>query len=252
MLVKRYEPPGIDTPINTAGKPVMSICAFRDHPKFFKGQLFENFELVWGRNFFCNLIYLHTGQTSVIKSRAQTIINNLASLHVSEIVLFHDECYAFTTKYVPQLGIKVPFKSIHLFEYLLDYLKKNPTKIRKLGLKAAYQRSCSNRFNPEVDHFIDEIFPLIGVERVAREYDRLNALCCTAPQEQFGRSDLAKANLKKNIEDALQSGAELFVCICPMCFDTLKRPIRNAGMKRIFISDLCRVALGELTLDEVK
>lgn len=250
IIIDQLAPPGMKEPIDSEGKMVMSVCIFSDRAAFYKGQLFEDLKTIGGRNFFCNLVYLHTGQESVTRSRAQTIIDNLASLNAPEIVFFHDECYAFTTKYAPGIGIEIPFKSIHLYEYLLNYLKQNKNKIKKLGLRIAFQRSCSNRFNPEVDQFVDEIFDLIGVERVAREYDRQNALCCTAPQGQLGKPELAKENMKKNIDDAVNYGAEAVVCMCPMCYETLKRPIKKAGLKRIFISDLCRLALGELTLDD--
>jgi Fe-S oxidoreductase len=65
---------------------------------------------------------------------------------------------------------KVIFKPIHLFEYLYNYLKDHESQIKKLNLKIAYQRPCSNRFIPEVDQWVDKICDLIGVERVA---DRL-------------------------------------------------------------------------------
>ncbi len=252
MIADQLKPPGLKGPIDTEGKMVMSICVFADHPKFYEGQLFKDLKLISGRNFFCNLLYLHTGQESVIKQRAQTIIDNLASLNVPEIIFFHDECYAFTTKYAPGLGINVPFNSIHLYEYLYGYLKHNKDKIKKLGLKIALQRSCSNRFNPEVDHFVDDICELIGVERVAREYDRENALCCTAPQGQLGKGDMAKENIKRNMDDAVKHGAQAMVTMCPMCYDTLKRPIRKAGMKKLFIHELVRLALGELDFETLK
>ena len=252
FIEKQFEPSELKEPIEPAEKKVMSICVFADHPKFFKGQLFDDLTLLKGRNFFCNLLYLHTGQESVIRRRTQTIIDNLASIEVPEIIFFHDECYAFITKYAPSIGVQVPFNAIHIYEYLLTYLRNNQSKIEKVGLKVAFQRSCSNRFNPEVNHFVDEIFDLIGIERVAREYDGMSALCCTAPQGLLGAPDLAKENIKRNMEDAINHGAEAVVLMCPMCFDTLRRPIRKHGLKRIYITDLCRVALGEINLDNLK
>ena len=125
-------------------------------------------------------------------------------------------------------------------------------KIKKLGLKIALQRSCSNRYNPEVDHFVDDICELIGVERVAREFDRENALCCTAPQGQLGKPDMAKKNMQRNVDDAVKHGAQAMVTMCPMCYDTLKRPIKKAGMKKLFIHELARLALGELDFETLK
>ncbi|GAH02876.1 unnamed protein product, partial [marine sediment metagenome] len=114
---------------------------------------------------------------SVVKERAPLIINNFKRHGVKELICWHDECYGFFVSYCPRNGIEVPFKAIHLFEYLYNYLKDHESEINKLNMKIAYLRNCSNRFIPETDQWVDKICELIGVERVARKYDRKNALC---------------------------------------------------------------------------
>jgi len=47
-----------------------------------------------------------------------------------------------------------------------------------VGKKIAYQRPCGSRYTPAKEQMLDELFELIGVERVVREYDREKALCC--------------------------------------------------------------------------
>ena len=64
--------------------------------------------------------------------------------------------------------------------------------ITKLNLKAAYQRNCSNRYVPETDEILDNICKLIGVERVARKFDRENGICCASPFAQRGHKKLAR------------------------------------------------------------
>ncbi len=92
MLEKQYEPYTSDKQVEIKG-PLLSQCAFmKTHAPFFEGQLFQGLTLVGGRNFFCNLIYLHTGQISVSKKRAQTIVDNVAKLGAKEVICFHDEC----------------------------------------------------------------------------------------------------------------------------------------------------------------
>ncbi len=41
------------------------------------------------------------------------------------------------------------------------------------------------------------------------------------------------------------------VYLCPMCFRTLSKKAKDAGMSNYMISDICRLALGE-TLPEDK
>ena len=46
---------------------------------------------------------------------------------------------------VKDYGITVPFKYMHLFEYLRNCLRDHKGSITKLGRKVAYQRPCASR-----------------------------------------------------------------------------------------------------------
>ncbi len=261
MLEKQYEPYTSDKQVELKG-PLLSQCAFlKTNAPFFEGQLFKGLTLVGGRNFFCNLVYLHTGQISLSKKRAQTIVDNVAKFGAKEVICFHDECYLLYAKYAPAFGVKVPFRPVHIFEYLVKYLKTHPKAVHSLNLKVAYQRSCSSRLTPEKDHYLDELFAVLGVERVKRTYDYANALCCQAPATQIsGAADPTKIPrdmiLKKkkagkerqgqNIQDAVQAGATAMVFVCPMCHETLKGICEKNNLRPIFITELCRMALGEI------
>ena len=97
---------------------------------------------------------------------------------------------------------------------------------------------------PEYDDFLDEIFELVGVERPTREYERLNAVCCTAPLIYVNR-ELAVDVQKKNFEDAIACGVDAIITSCPLCQRVLTRPGLQFNLPNIFITDLCRIALGE-------
>jgi hypothetical protein len=56
---------------------------------------------------------------------------------------------------------------------------------------------------------------------------------------------LAQAVQEKNINDAVACGAEAMVTLCPSCDRVLRRPTAARGLKKIYITDLCRMALGE-------
>ena len=36
------------------------------------------------------------------------------------------------------------------------------------------------------------------------------------------------------------------ITICPLCDAVMRRPISQGGLPKIFITDLCRIALGEM------
>lgn len=243
-LIDLYEPQG-QLRIKEIKEPVMSLCIFSKFPGLIDGDLFRDISFLKGRHFFCNLIYLHMGRNSVILQRAPKIVENVAKHLVSELICFHDECYGFFASYAPRYGIEVPFKPIHLFEHLYNYLNDHLSNVKKLGIKAAYQRPCSSRFTPEKEHFLDEIFEIIGVLRADRKYDREGALCCGAGILLAGNGDLVDEIQKKNIQDMVDSGAKMCVFTCPECYNTLAEKVRGRGLEPIMVSDLCRLALGE-------
>jgi len=112
-------------------------------------------------------------------------------------------------------------------------------------MKIAYQRSCSNRFIPEVDEWVDKVCNLIGVERVEREYDRENSLCCGGIFATLGKKALGRKTQNDNINDMIEHNAEACVYNCSMCMESLGSKVERKGLKNYILSDLCRLALGE-------
>ncbi|UCD01775.1 MAG: (Fe-S)-binding protein, partial [Promethearchaeota archaeon] len=245
--IKQFQPPDeLRLKEIDPDKPVFHKCTFsRMNPEEMKGQMFENLQYISGRAFFCNLMYHHYARDSVIRERVPIIIDNINKHGIKELICWHDECYGLWTSYCQRNNIEVPFKPIHLFEYLYNYLKEYESELTKLDMKVAYQRNCSNRFIPETDKWVDKICELIGVERVAREYDRENALCCTGPFSMIGRADLVRPTQNKNVKDMVDHGAEACVYNCPMCKDVLGSKVLRKGLKNYLLSDLARMALGE-------
>jgi Fe-S oxidoreductase len=190
------------------------------------------------------------GDESIVRDRLQGLVDNPAKSGADEIIFIHDDCYALLKEIAPEWGVTLPFRPVPIFEYLRDYLRDNQDSIRKLNMKVAYQRPCASRYTPEKDGLLDEIFHLIGVERVKRQHDGINALCCGVEKagpdlKLFPRGKNFAPFQDKNIQDARESGAQAMVYLCPMCFKTLGGKVKAAGMDNLMISDLCRLALGE-------
>jgi Fe-S oxidoreductase len=199
---------------------------------------------------FCNIMWLHFAKNSVIRDRLPFVIdtiqkNYLQGSGVDELVCFHDECYGTFTHLAPAFGIDVPFRAVHLFEFLTNRLTELKADIRPIKEKVAYQRPCSNRLIPETQHWVDEIFHLIGVDRVERQYDRENALCCAMTLDAMQRDGLADDVRKRNVEDMEAAGAKYCVFNCPACLVSLGEMVGERGITPILMSDLCRIALGE-------
>jgi Fe-S oxidoreductase len=163
-----------------------------------------------------------------------------------DIVYIHNEGYILAHVKAKELGIDVPYRSMHLFEYMRDYLRNNQDDITKLNRRVAYQQNCAVRWLPEQNVWLDEIFGLIGVQRVSRTYEGVDALCCGGPA-LFVNRELGMKIQGDNIRDALDNRAEALITICPMCDTVMKGETAKAGLPQIFITDLCRMALGEVS-----
>lgn len=231
-------------------EPVINMCVFSMLKGAVRGKLFQDASVIMGRDIFCNLMYLHFARNSTIAERLPKMIDNITTYYlkpnnIKELVCYHDECYGTYTSWAPAFGIEVPFKPVHLFDYLYSKLLELKSDIKPLNLKVAYHRNCSTRLIPETEHFVNDIFSLIGVTRVKREYDYENALCCGAVFEAQQRFELAEKIQDKIVEDLKASGVSHCVYNCPMCFFTLAEKVSKAGIIPVMMSDLCQQALGE-------
>ena len=230
--------------------PVMDMCFFTVMNGGIRGKLFEGVTKFGGSDVFCNLMFLHFARNSTIKDRLPLMIENimkkfLEPAGIKELICYHDECYGTYTSWAPAFGIDVPFKPIHFFDFIYNRLIELKPDIKPLGVKVAYQRPCSNRLCPQTDHFVDDIFSLIGVQRPKREFEYENALCCGGVPEAQQRFELSEDLQRKNVEDMKASGAGYCVFNCPFCFWTLAEPVLKAGLVPIMMSDLCLMALGQ-------
>lgn len=230
--------------------PVIDMCVFPMLEGCIRGRLFEGASTISGSDIFCNIMWLHFAKNSVIRERVPRMIDNIENYYlkdsgIDELICFHDECYGTLSHLAPAFDIDVPFKPIHLFEYLTKKLTELRTDIRPIKEKIAYQRPCSNRLVPETEPWLDEIFNMIGVERVQREYDGQNALCCAMTIRAMQKDEMADELQEKNIDDMLAAGATYAVFNCPVCMFSLGAMASKKGIKPILVSELCQLALGQ-------
>lgn len=224
---------------------VMSLCVFsRSDAHLIQGELFD-LPTIAGKPYFCWVLFSHMSGESIQKKHAQEMVDRLAQTGAKEVICFHDDCFTMLDKLAPQYGVEVPFRPIHLSEYLVEFLSTNQSRINKLNMEVAYNRPCASRFTPEKEHFVDEFFELIGVKRVQREFDRDKALCCGGTKMML-TGENPKPDQERNFDDAIQAGAKAMVCLCPMCMHSFSTISAEKQLPLLFISDLARMALGEI------
>jgi Fe-S oxidoreductase len=227
-------------------KPVLSLDSFG--PESFPegtldSQLFAGMTIVRGAQYASLVGFVHMGGQTFVEKYGQQVLDRLASLG-KDIVYIHNEGFVLAHVKAREYGFSVGFKYVHLFEYLRDYLRDHRSQITRLNKKVAYHANCGTRWIPGYDALVDEVFELVGVTRPPRQYERLNALCCSAPLIYTNR-ELAIDIQKRNFEDAVAAGADAIITSCPVCDGVLRRPSASFGLPKIFITDLCRIALGE-------
>ena len=229
------------------GKPALSFDSF-PFTQFPEGTLqsrmFKGMTVVRGRKYVSLVGMAHMGGASLAEKYGQKVIDAFAELG-RDIVYIHNEGYILAHISAKELGIEVPYRYMHLFEYLREYLGNNQNDITKLNRRVAYQPNCAVRWLPEQSVWLDEIFGLIGVKRVSRKYEGVDALCCGGPALLVNR-ELGLKIQADNIQDALDNDAEALITICPMCDMVMKGETAKAGLPQIFVTDLCRMALGEV------
>jgi Fe-S oxidoreductase len=225
---------------------LLSACVFSNSdPDLFQGRLFEGLPIVKGRHFFCYILFDHLGAPSVTERHAQKFVDNLAAAGAQEVILMHDDCYGMLVDRAPQMGINVPFRPVHILEYLRDYVDAHADDITPLNLRVAYQRPCASRLSPGKEEAVDAILERIGVERVQRQYDRENALCCSGALTVL-QPEAAPALRARNLDDAQKVGAEAMCYLCPVCRLTMAQDVQARGLGNYHIIELIRMALGEL------
>ena len=231
-------------------KPFINMCYFPMLTGSIYGPLYEGAVTAAGSDLFCNVMWLHFARNSVIRERLPRIVKRLTDLYMKpsgldEMVCYHDECFGTYTQLAPAFGIDVPFKPVHLFDYLNQRLEKLSLegRVKPLNITVAYQRPCSNRLCPQTQPLVDAIFEKIGADRPRRKYDRENALCCGGVMYAAQRDELADDVQDRNLDDMESVDAQYVVFNCPACFFTLGESVSKRGMTPIFMSDLCQMAV---------
>jgi Fe-S oxidoreductase len=226
---------------------VMATCSYeKTKPELIGGELYD-MPRVGGKPFLCWSLFPHLGAPGVQRNHLRSMVERLGLTRAKEVICFHADCYSALVRTAPDAGIHVPFRPVHLAEYLAEYLGNHKDRVKPLGLDIAYQRPCTSRHAPDAERYIDELFEVVGVNRVRRRYDRENALCCTSVRVLYGKGN-DKADREKNVLDAKAAGARAIVYFCPVCKDMLSDVAAERSLPLVFLGDLARAALGEISL----
>lgn len=224
---------------------VLATCSYGEkHPRIFESLLYHGLRKLTGPAYSC-VPREFFGDESGQKARVQGFVDSLAMHQAEEVICYHDSCYYMLTYRAPEYAITVPFRPVHLYEYLLRTLRMHRDRIRPLNMKIAYQEPCTSRGNASQNPPLDELLQIIGCLRVARRYDRDNSLCCGEIVELRGLTEKADEITKKQIDDSLEHGAQGLACLCGGCMNRFREQAAARGLQLYHVTELCHMAIGE-------
>lgn len=249
-VLRRGRPGG---PLISAG----GIYEVVPQAEFLTGQVFEGATIVGGGPYACGFTETHLGRASrPLKFLPQFIANLTEATEefgVDEIVFTHDACYNVATTLATQQGIEVPFRPVHILEYIRNWLRDHRDRVTNpLNVNIAVQGGCTTRYAPKSgdreiwSDWLAEIFEIIGVLSVEdrRVYTGKDRLCCGCGIFHT-QHERAVGIQQRNIRDAADAGAEKLVFICPACITVMRATCRKMGLEPIYITQLVKLALGE-------
>ena len=233
-------------PPQEVAETVLLTCNVEDMtPGVFDSPLYADLTKLMGPAYYCCCPLEFYGNEAGQLARAQGFVDVIARHRPNEVICYHDACYYLLSYRAPEYGITVPFRFLHIFEYLIRTLKQHRDKIHPLNIRIAYQCPCTSRSTPWKEPLLDELLDLIGCERVSRRYDRENALCCGSVLTTRGLIERATEAALRNIEDSSEHSSDALVYLCPGCLKSYKELCSKRKIPLYQISELCQIALGE-------
>ena len=95
--------------------------------------------------------------------------------------------------------------------------------------KVIYFAGCMTQLTPAISRAMESIFKKAGVNYVFMDKD--GGLCCGRPMLTAGRLKEAEQLIRKNREIIKDSGAEVLVLSCPICYKVFKEHYKLEGIQ---------------------
>lgn len=197
----------------------------------------------------CGSVALRTGNREAFNSLAKknyelfkkngikTIITSCAGCIRTLKVDFAD--------FLGDLGVQV----VHSVEYFKNFIEKNDTEMRNLGVNVTYHDPCHTGRNTGDTPLYEEPRELLRKITNLTEMKTIkeNTKCCGAGGGvKKGFPDLALEIAKSRVREAEETGADYLVSICPFCYRNLSDAVNalNSNIKMADLTELINKALG--------
>ena len=206
----------------------------------------------------CGSPLLRTGQLNEVERLVKQNIKNIMELGVKVVLFSCAGCFRTVTLDWPEIiGKELPFKTMHISQYLAEKVKKRKLKYKNSQkMKVAYHDPCHlgrhmfpNQVYDEPRLVIDKI---PNIERIELDREKDSTLCCGAGGGvKAGMPEYSEYIAMLRVQEIRSKGAETIVTPCPFCIralsDGAKKESENSKLpeiKVIGLTELVSNALG--------
>ncbi len=202
----------------------------------------------------CSSPLIRTGQLNNVQDLVEQNLTIIKETNCKTVLFSCAGCYKTVTNDWPEILSKpLPFKTMHMAEYLAKNLKK--LKFKSIDRQVAYHDPCHlgrhmfpKPIYEEPRRIIDRI---PGIERIILDREEDAALCCGAGGGvKSGLPEYSEYIATLRIEEVRAKGATTVVTPCPFCIRGLKdgarQEAKNSGLKEIEVFGLTELVLEAL------
>ena len=203
----------------------------------------------------CGIPMLVAGRWDVFEEILRHNIKHMKEHEVKTVVASCPACWLSWHTIYPQwakkLGIEYNFETKHYSELLIGKIASGDLKFtHPVNMKVTFHDSCHMGRAGGIYEPPRELLKAIpGIELVEMEHNRENGLCCGSVLTRISEPNPTSNILgKKKIDEAIATGAEAIVALCPCCQFQLKVSVDENGQK-MPVKDLAALAAKGLGIE---
>jgi Fe-S oxidoreductase len=173
----------------------------------------------------CGSTLLRTGQTDLAKNELiPQNIDLMQNVGVEEVVTACSGCFqTFTNDYPRELG-KLPFKVLHISQYLERLINEGRLEFtKKVSKKVTYHDPCHLGRHTgvfEAPRNVLKKIPGLEFEEMLRHH--IQSKCCGAGGGfKIAFNEQATTIASKRVNEAMDTGADCIITCCPFCKSNL-------------------------------
>jgi heterodisulfide reductase subunit D len=184
----------------------------------------------------CGSPLLTTGQLDAAREIAEKNVEMVKATGATTVVASCAGCFrTWATQYQKKFGIELPFKVMHVSEFIEQNLKKLRFKATKEHRKVTYHDPCHlGRHGGVYEAPRNVLKKLPGVELVEMPRNRNVAWCCGAGAGvKSAFKDFALETAEKRVQEAEGTDASSIITCCPFCERNLGDAVKaiSSGMQ---------------------